>query len=118
MAKSISASVPKPMRPMYEAVVAGTDAFCKEHLNDEYAQLCRNVAAALCRKRPSPLISGNLTSWICGIVYAVGSVNFLFDKSQTPHMTAADLAAAFGVSKSTAGSRSRAIQDMLKMSPF
>jgi hypothetical protein len=118
VAKSISESIPKSMRPVYEAIVAGTDAFCRERLNDEYAQLCRKVAAALCRKRPSPLTSGNLTSWICGIVYAVGSVNFLFDKSQTPYLSAADLAAAFGVSKSTASSRSRAIQDMLKMVPF
>ena len=31
------------------------DQFCKEHLNEEYAVLCRKLAEKLARKRPSPL---------------------------------------------------------------
>jgi hypothetical protein len=45
------------------ALVALTDAFCRAHLDEEYAQLARQVTAALCRKRPSPLATGNLKTW-------------------------------------------------------
>jgi hypothetical protein len=30
------------MRPHSEAILGLTDAVCREHLADEYAQLCRN----------------------------------------------------------------------------
>ena len=46
------------MQATYDAVVALTDAFCRDHLNEEYRDLARAMAAALCRKRPSPLASG------------------------------------------------------------
>ena len=35
------------------------------------------------------------------VVYALGQVNFLFDASGEPHLTADELSAAFGVAKST-----------------
>ena len=86
--KSKSLSVPESMRTRYAEIISLTDALCHEKLNDEYAQLCREMAAALARKRPSPLTTGHANSWACGIAYTVGSVNFLFDKSQTPHLRA------------------------------
>lgn len=46
------------MRQVYENIVGFTDDFCQAHLNQEYAGLCRKLAAALCRKRPSPLKNG------------------------------------------------------------
>ncbi len=52
-----STSVPKAMQATYDAVVALTDAFCRDHLNDEYRDLARAMTATLCRKRPSPLAS-------------------------------------------------------------
>ena len=118
MAKPAGESVPKQMQPIFDAVVALTDAFCKEHLTEEYVELCRKLTAALCRKRPSPLSYGNLYTWACAIVYAIGANNFLFDKSQTPYMNAADLAAAFGLAKRTAGNKAKAIRDIMKMKPL
>ncbi|MBW4517461.1 MAG: hypothetical protein KME11_19835 [Timaviella obliquedivisa GSE-PSE-MK23-08B] len=54
MAKSKkSEDVPKTLKEKFDRVVTMMDAFCKQHLNDEYAQLIRFAAAALCRKRPS-----------------------------------------------------------------
>ena len=107
--------VPKKMREKFDAIVALTDKVCLEHLNEEYAQLARQATAALCRKRPSPLLSGRVNSWACGVVYALGFVNFLFDKSQDPHMRATELCAAFGVAKGTGAAKSRAVRDALKM---
>jgi len=112
---SKSERVPKKMRAKFDAIVALTDPFCKEHLDEEYAQLARQATAALCRKRPSPLLSGRVNSWACGIVYALGFVNFLFDKTQDPHVSAAELCEWFGVSKSTGSAKSRAVRDALNM---
>jgi hypothetical protein len=110
-----SERVPKPMQATFDAIVALTDAFCREHLDEEYAQLARQATAALCRKRPSPLATGNRKTWACGIVYALGSANFLFDKSQKPTMRAADLCAGFGVSQSAGSAKAKAVRDALGM---
>ena len=110
-----SEKVPKKMQEKFDAIVALTDAVCEKHLNEEYAQLARQATAALCRNRPSPLLSGRVSSWACGIVYALGSVNFLFDKTQDPHMSATELAAAFGVAKGTGAAKSRTVRNALSM---
>jgi hypothetical protein len=60
-----SISVPKVMQAKYDAVVALTDAFCRDHLNEEYHDLARAMTAALCRKRPSPLAAGQPRTWAC-----------------------------------------------------
>ena len=44
--------------------------------------LCRELAATLARKRPSPLLSGQLESWACGIIRTIGWVNFLGDPAR------------------------------------
>jgi hypothetical protein len=111
-----SEKVPKNMQEKFDAIVALTDQVCNEHLDEEYAQLARQATAALCRKRPSPLLSGRVNSWACGIVYALGFVNFLFDKSQDPHMSAGELCAAFGVAKGTGSAKSKTVRDALGMS--
>ena len=38
-------------------IIGLIDQFCKEHLNEEYAVLCRKLAEKLARKRPSPLLT-------------------------------------------------------------
>jgi hypothetical protein len=113
---SKSERVPKPMEATFNAIVALTDSFCRAHLDEEYAQLARQATAALCRKRPSPLATGNIKTWACGIVYALGTVNFLFDRSQTPSRSAAELCAGFGVSKSTGAAKAKVVRDTLDMS--
>jgi hypothetical protein len=103
------------MQPIYDEIVKLTDAFCAAHLNDEYAQVCRSLTAKLARKRPSPLESGRANTWAAAIAHAVGRVNFLFDKSQTPHIRADDLARQFGLSQSTVGNKSKQIMDILNI---
>ena len=113
-----SQTVPDALRPTYDALAERTDAFCAAHLNAEYATLCRELAAALARKRPSPLASGKPEAWACGIVYALGNFNYLFDKTQTPYMRSSDLCALFGVGKSTGAAKAKQIRDLFKLSPF
>lgn len=103
------------MQATYDAVTALTDTFCRDHLTDEYRDLARAMTAALCRKRPSPLASGQPRTWACGIIYTLGQLNFLSDKASRPHMTTADLCAAFGVGQSTANAKARVIRDALRV---
>ncbi len=101
------------MRDTYGEIVATTDRVCSEHLNDQYAELSRKMTAELCRKRPSPLASGRTKSWAGGVVYALARINFLFDKSQSPHMSSTELCKALGVSQGTASSKASTIMDSL-----
>lgn len=107
--------VPARLRSRFDEVVARTDAFAVEHLTPEYADLCRRMAAALARKRPSPLESGQARTWAAGILYAVGWVNFLSDPSQDPHMSTPELARRTGVGESTIAAQFRKIRQALDL---
>jgi len=91
MTKPAGDQVPKQMQSKFEEITALTDAFCDKYLNTEYADLSRQLTAALCRKRPSPLVKGQAKSWACGIIHALGMVNFLDDSSQTPQLIVLNL---------------------------
>jgi hypothetical protein len=118
MIKPHTESVPKTMQNTYADIVKLTDLFCQQTLKDEYVALCRSLAAALARKRPSPLVRGQLEIWACAIVYAFGTLNFLFDRSQAPYIRFEELCIAFGINKSSAANKARLIRDMLNMSQF
>lgn len=111
----INARIPQSMMAHYAVITKLTDRFCRGHLDPEYAQLCRKAAAALCRKRPSPLISGKIESWACGIVQALGHVNWMFDKSNPLYTSAQTIQEFFGVSKSNAGTKAQAVRNALDM---
>lgn len=63
---------------------------------------------------PQTSVTGKTNTWACGIAYSVGRVNFLFDKSQTPHMRADELCQYFGLSPKTGSAKSTAIMELLK----
>ena len=113
--RSPSQNVPKDMQARFDEITHLTDAFSQEYLNDEYMQLCRELVATLCRKRPSPLVRGKADTWACGIIHALGMVNFLFDSSQAPHLPASQIADSFGLSSSTMQAKSKQIRDLLGM---
>jgi hypothetical protein len=106
------------MLPVHEKIVGLTDGVCERHLNNEYRDLARAMTGALCRKRPSPVTSGQPRTWACSIVYVLGRINFLDDKSFSPHMTTANLCAAFGVGESTVHAKARVIEKMIGALPF
>ena len=110
--------VPKAQQEKYSAIRVLTDTFCETHLTEEYADLARQLTAVLCRKRPNPLNRGSEAGWAAGIIHALGVVNFLFDRDQTPHLMPKAVYEGFGVSESTGSSKSRAIRNALNMVPF
>jgi len=89
-----------------------TDAFCEEHLNEEYRQLCEDLIGALLEIE-LPLESGKPASWASAIVHALGWVNFLQDPHLSPHMTSPQIAEGFGVSQGTMLAKSKIIRDEL-----
>ena len=113
--RSTSEQVPKDMQARFDEITQLTDTFSHAYLDDEYASLCRQLTATLCRKRPSPLSQGKAATWACGIIHALGTVNFLFDASQTPHVPASQIASYFGLSTSTMQTKSKQIRDLLDM---
>ena len=113
--RSTSEQVPKEMQARFDEITHLTDTFSQTYLNDEYASLIRQLTATLCRKRPSPLSQGKAATWACGIIHAIGMVNFLFDTSQTPYMASSEIASYFGLSPSTMQAKSKQIRDLLDM---
>ena len=110
--------IPKEMQKTYDDISKLLIEYSAEYLNKEYEELCLHALEKLCRKRPSPLKSGRSNSWAAGIVYAIGSNNFIFDKSQPIHMTSKELAVPFGVAASTASSKASMIKKLLKIDYF
>ena len=110
-----SLRIPESLRHDVEQIFKLTDPFCGEHLDAEYTELVRKLIAKLARKRPSPLARGDLRIWAAAAIYAVGSVNFLFDRTQRPHLTGDDLSALTGVPKSTLANKAKVIRDVLRI---
>ncbi len=110
--------VPKAMQPIFDVVAGIIDEFCRQHLNDEYSRVSQELAAALCRKRPSPLEKGKPEQWACACVYVIGSTNFLHDKTQTPHLPLGRVCELFGIGKSTATAKARGIERLMGISPL
>jgi hypothetical protein len=110
-----SLSVPKSMQALFEAITQMTDHFCQQHLNEEYRDLCQKMAATLARKRPSPLSGGNLNIWAAGIVHIIGQVNFVFDKTQEPHLRRDDISDFFNVKGATASQKAGSIRKILNI---
>ena len=105
--------------PVLELIVAMTDQFCREKLNEEYAVLCRRLAEKLARKRPSPLLGGKPETWASGIIRTIGWVNFLDDSSHKPHMKLTAIDKGFGVGESTGSKANRRPSvTMLKIHQF
>ena len=111
-------SIPESMRGKYDEIAPMIIAFCNEKLNDDYKGICLRLLEKLCRKRPSPLLRGRQNTWAAGIVYAIGANNFVFDKTQEMHLSADEIASAFGVSASTAGNKAGEIRKMFRIDYF
>jgi hypothetical protein len=92
--------------------------FCKGKLDNDYFELSKNLTLKLGRKRNVPFITGQPRVWAAAIIHALGSINFLFDKSFEPYITLDELTNFFGTTKSTTVNKSKQIRDMLKFNYY
>ncbi len=92
-----------------------TGSFCTEKLDDDYCQLCEKLILKLGRKRDVPFKSGKIEIWAAAVIQAIGSINFLFDKSFEPYATVTEISEYFGTKKSSVSNKAKQIKDMFKM---
>jgi Domain of unknown function (DUF6398) len=98
-----------------QKILALVREFCAKKLNEEYFELAERLIQKLGRKRNVPFISGKPEIWAAGIIQALGTINFLFDKSFEPYVSVDDINNFFRTSKSTTGNKSKQIRDLLKL---
>src|ERR1017187_7404077 len=85
--------------------------FCAKKLDEEYFELAEKLILKLGRKRHVPFETGKLEIWAAGIIHALGSINFLFDKDHTPYVSVDEINNFFGTSKSSSGNKSKEIRN-------
>jgi hypothetical protein len=112
--EEVSMNIPEEFEQAVTAIVELTDAFCEAYLNEDYRELCKDMAIALCLA-DLPIKKGRPAGWASAIVHAVGWVNFLHDPDQSPYMTPAQLAEGFSVSKGIMTAKSKIIRDELDL---
>jgi len=95
-----------------------TSEFCSQKLDDDYAQLCEKLILKMGRKRDVPFQTGKVEIWAAAVIYALGSINFLFDKAFEPYATPDDICDYFGTKKTSVASKAKIIKDMFKMSYY
>lgn len=93
-------------------------SFCEEKLDKEYLQLCEKLINKMGRKKDIPFKRGKLDIWAAAVVHAIGTVNFLFDKSFEPFASVGEINDYFGTKNSTVSQKSKSIQDMFNMTYF
>ncbi len=91
---------------------------CTEHLNNEYYDMSIKLLDMFLFQHADRLERGQAKSWAAAIVYTIGRVNFLFDPSQNPHLSAGDLCQKFSVSQGTASKKSTELFDTFDLVQF
>lgn len=101
-----------------EELVNLASQFSKQFLDDEYSSLCVKMITKLSKKRQVPFLNGKIEIWAAAIIYALGQINFLFDKSFKPCVSADEICDFSGLKKSTVSQKAKSIRDMLKLNYF
>lgn len=60
----------------------------------------------LSRKRVCPFERSKLEIWAAAVIYTIGNINFLFDKSFEPYIKSEEIHNFFGTKSSTVGADS------------
>lgn len=95
-----------------------TGAFCIQKPDQEYLVLCEKLIRKMGRKRQVPFQKGKIEIWAAAVIQAIGSVNFLFDKSFEPYISAKQLNEYFKTNISTVSAKAKIIRDMFQMDLF
>ncbi len=95
-----------------------TGMFCSQKLDDDYSQLSEKLIKKMGRKRDVPFKRGKLEIWAAAVIYTIGSINFLFDKSFKPYITAQEISDYFGTKNSTVSNKAGQIRKMFGLTMF
>jgi hypothetical protein len=117
VSEDIGTDIPEEYQDLFAEIVGLTNAFCERYLDEDYRELCEEMAEEVCLEE-LPSERARPASWASGIVHALGWVNCLQDPALSPHMTSAQVAEGFGVSQGTMTAKSRIIRDELDIIPL
>lgn len=106
------------IKKIEKKIVELTQGFCSQKLDNDYRQLCEKLIKKMGRKRNVPFTTGKIEILAASVVYAIGSINFLFDKSFEPYITAQEISDYFKTKNSTVSNKAKQIREMLKLDIF
>lgn len=106
------------IKKLEEKLIELTQIFCNQKLDSDYKHLCEKLIRKLGRKRDVPFQRGKIEIWAAGVIHALGSINFLFDKSFKPYVTTDQISEYFGTKNSTVSNKAREIKDILNLRYF
>lgn len=101
-----------------EELLKLTMEFSKKFLNDEYEEVIKKLINKMARKREVPFMSGRTEIWAAAVIHALGTINFLFDKSNQPYVPVTNIFEYFGTKQSTTSQKSKKIRDMFNITYF
>lgn len=108
----------KEIKELEEKLIVLTNSFCDQKLNTEYKKLCADLVRKLGRKRDVPFQRGRIEIWAASVIYTIGSINFLFDKSFKPFIKPDEICEYFDTKRTTVTNKVREIKDMLDIRYF
>lgn len=112
------ATTKEKVKEKKEELLKLTLDFSKKFLNDEYDDVIKKLINKMARKREVPFVSGRIEIWAAAVIHALGTINFLFDKSTQPYVTVTDICDYFETKQSTTSQKAKKIRDMFKMNYF
>jgi len=103
--------------PADQILIQVTD-YCQKYLDNEYTEVCNQVFKNLLKENPVIFNRGKAGIWGAAIVWAVGSINFLGDKSFEPYASLADVCKYFNANMSSVGQKAAKIRKLLNINLF
>ena len=101
-----------------EQLIQLVSKFCQDMLDREYEDLAVKLVEKMGRKHDVPFKRGKLDIWASAVIYALAQVNFLFDKSFEPYISADDICNYYNTKKSTVSDKARRIREMFGENKF
>jgi hypothetical protein len=107
--------MPKDHNMAADQICKKVTDYCKKQLNQEYEDIYKKVFQDLLKIDMDIFNRGKADIWAAAVVWAVGSINFLGDKSFEPYTTLADVCQYFNANTSTVGQKASKIRELLDM---
>lgn len=101
-----------------DKIIDLVSSFCDDKLDEEYKELSIKLVEKMGRKHNIPFKRGRLDIWASAVIYALGQINFLFDKDSKPHASPDMICDYFDTKKSTVSDKARVIRKTLNIREF
>lgn len=89
--------------------------FCDTYIDDEFKALCVKLAYELADTEGISFEDDTAENWACGIIYAIGQMNFLFDFQIKPYIDQDSLCHYFSAKRQKMTAKSRDIRRILNL---